>query len=161
MRTLKLALVASLVLAILGWFFLAPPIGFYSYGTNGELTVTENNTFVVYSPKYRLHWTGMSIQSGNFKQDNRYLFCWFWSGYGIESMKIYSDSGQLLHDKTNGAKKEVFGSTNFSAWFDAEQDWLNRDASVYLTIIPGETIRVVVTDKLGNKFDKIIKTPAA
>ena len=161
MRNLKLVLLLSVVFMGLGWYLLAPPIGFYSYGTNGNLLTTENNTFIVYSPKYRLNWTGMSIQSGNFKQDNQYLFCWFWSGYGIESMKIYSSSGQLLHDKTNGGKKEVFSTADFSAWFDAEQDWLSRDASAYLTLTPGESIRVVIKDKLGNQFEKIIKTPAA
>ena len=160
-RTLKTVFILMAICLGLGWYFLAPPIGFYSSGTNGKLKTTVNNTLVVYSPKYRLHWTGTSIQSGNFKQDNQYLFCWFWSGYGIKSMKVYSNTGQLLYDKSYGTKKEVLNSENFKVGFDAEKDWMNRDASAYLTLKQGEKFRVVIVDSFGNKFEDTIKAPAA
>ena len=159
-KILRVALIVTVLFAGLGWYFFAPPISFYSFGTNGKL---ENNALFVYSPRYRMHWTGVNIRSGNFEQDNRYLFCWFWSGYGIKSVKIYSSSGEVLYDNNNGARKDVYGSSseNFYVWLDAEQDWLGRDASVYLGVNPGEMIKVVILDKFGNQSEKVIRAPAA
>lgn len=157
-RTLTVVSVVLSVIAILGWYFLAPPLYF---DAAGKLQVAKNNSYLVYGPRYHMHWTGVSVQSGNFRQDNQYLFCWFWSGYGISSMKIYSDTGKLLHDKAYGARKEVVNSENFKTYFDANQDWLNRDASVYLTPAQGDSFRVVLVDFLGNQFDDTIKVPAA
>lgn len=157
-RTLKIATFVLAVVSALGWYFLAPPLGFYSTGITGKLKTEKNNSFLVYNPRYRIHRTGMSVQSGNFKQGNEYFFCWFWSGYGIKSMKIYSDTGQLLHDKSYGTRKDVVSTSSFSAYFDAEQDWLNRDASVYLTPSQGNSFNVVVVDYLGNQFEDTIKT---